>query len=154
LVKPHRALHTNRQIDLRALRVHYHDHDFSDNPPLLHQKDLLVAPDYPRHEKFAKLRRQEDDWGLLEALRKDSGGDSLRASTHRRGWLKCLEAQCLELKEHQVVWQKPIRNDQFESMLPNQLGCGGSSSGASWFCLEGNGLPASPGGGGGGSVGN
>jgi hypothetical protein len=54
------------QIDLRDLHVHDLDYDLSDSPPLLHQKDLLVAPDYPGYEKFAKLSRQEEDWGLLE----------------------------------------------------------------------------------------
>ncbi|MBW4582230.1 MAG: DNA phosphorothioation-associated putative methyltransferase [Tildeniella nuda ZEHNDER 1965/U140] len=103
---PHPALHTSMQIDLRDLHVQYRDYDLSDNPPLLHQKDLLVAPDYPGYEKFAKLSRQEEDWGLLEALRKDSGCDSLCVSTHRRGWLKCLEDHCAELKGHRVVWQK------------------------------------------------
>jgi len=37
------------------------------------------------YEKFAKLSRQEADWGLLDAARKMSGGDRLCGSTHRRG---------------------------------------------------------------------
>jgi DNA phosphorothioation-associated putative methyltransferase len=94
---PHPALHTSMQIDLRDLHVHYRDYDLSDNPPLLHQKDLLVAPDYPGYEKFAKLSRQEEDWGLLE---------DWKLISDRRGWLKCLEEHCAELKGHRVVWQK------------------------------------------------
>ncbi|XHX78445.1 MAG: DNA phosphorothioation-associated putative methyltransferase [Stenomitos frigidus ULC029] len=94
---PHPALHTSMQIDLRDLHVHYRDYDRSDNPPLLHQKDLLVAPDYPGYEKFAKLSRQEEDWGLLEDWQQIS---------ERRGWQKCLEEHCAELKGHRVVWQK------------------------------------------------
>lgn len=94
---PHPALHTSMQIDLRDLHVHYRDYDLSDNPPLLHQKDLLVASDYPGYEKFAKLSRQEKDWGLLEDWKQI--GD-------RRGWQKCLEDHCAELKGHRVVWQK------------------------------------------------
>jgi len=95
--EPHPALHTTMQIDLRDLHVHYRDYDLSDNPPLLHQKDLLVAPDYPGYEKFAKLSRQEEDWGLLEDWKQI--GD-------QRGWQKCLEDHCAELKGHRVVWQK------------------------------------------------
>ena len=94
---PHPALHTSMEIDLRDLHVHYRDYDPNENPPVLHQKDLLVTPDYPLYEKFAKLSRQEEDWGLLE---------NWKAIGDRRGWLKCLEDHCAELKGHRVVWQK------------------------------------------------
>jgi DNA phosphorothioation-associated putative methyltransferase len=94
---PHPALHTSMQIDLRDLHVHYRDYDPDDNPPVLHQKDLLVPPDYPGYEKFAKLSRQEEDWGLLENWKRISD---------RRGWQKCLEDHCAELKGHRVVWRK------------------------------------------------
>jgi DNA phosphorothioation-associated putative methyltransferase len=93
---PHPALGTSMQIDLRDLHVHYRDYD-PDNSPLLHQKDLLVTPDYPLYEKFAKLTRQEENWGLL---------DDLGAIFDRRGWQKCLEEHCAELKGHRVVWRK------------------------------------------------
>jgi len=94
---PHPALHTSMQIDLRDLHVHYRDYETDDNPPVLHQKDLLVAPDYLGYEKFAKLSRQEEDWGLFE--------DWNRIGT-RQGWQKCLESHCAELKGHRVVWRK------------------------------------------------
>ena len=94
---PHPALHTSTQIDLPDLDVHYQDYDPDDNPPLLHHKDLLVAPDYPLYEKFAKLSRQEEDWGLL---------DDLKSISDRQGWLKCLEDHCAKLQGHRVVWRK------------------------------------------------
>lgn len=94
---PHPALHTSMQIDLRDLHVHYRDYDPDDNPPMLHQKDLLVSPDYPGYEKFAKLSRQEEDWGLLEDWKQIHDW---------RGWQKCLKDHCAELKGHRVVWQK------------------------------------------------
>jgi DNA phosphorothioation-associated putative methyltransferase len=103
---PHPCLRTSMQIDLQDLHVSYRDYDPKDNPPVLHQKELLVQSDYPLYEKFAKLSRQEADWGLLDAVRKMSGGDSLCVSTHRRGWQKCLEEHCVELKGHRVVWRK------------------------------------------------
>ena len=95
--KPHPALHTSMQIDLRDLHVHYRDYDANDNPPLLHQKDLVVASDYPGYEKFAKLSQQEKAWGLLEDWKRISD---------QRGWLKCLEEHCAELKGHRLMWQK------------------------------------------------
>jgi len=94
---PHPASHTSMQIDLRDLHVHYRDYETDDNPPILHQKHLLVAPDYPGYEKFAKLSRQEEDWGLFE--------DWNRIGT-RQGWQKCLTDHCAELKGHRVVWRK------------------------------------------------
>lgn len=94
---PHPALHTSMAIDLRDLHVHYRDYDPNDNPPLLHQKDLMVTADYPLHEKFAKLTRQEEGWGLL---------DDLSQIYDARGWQRCLEEHCAELKGHRVVWRK------------------------------------------------
>ncbi|MCY7393314.1 MAG: hypothetical protein LH647_18005, partial [Leptolyngbyaceae cyanobacterium CAN_BIN12] len=44
-----------------------------------------------------KLSRQEEAWGLLEDWEKIPA---------RRGWLKCLEDKCAELKWHRVVWRK------------------------------------------------
>ncbi|MGI0492378.1 DNA phosphorothioation-associated putative methyltransferase [Alkalinema pantanalense CENA528] len=94
---PHPALHTSMEIDLQDLHVHYRDYAPNDNPPLLHQKDLMVTADYPLYEKFAKLTRQEEGWGLL---------DDLRLIYDDRGWQRCLEEHCAELKGHRVVWRK------------------------------------------------
>ena len=73
-IDPHPVLHTSMQIDLRDLHVSYRDYDIDDDPPVLHQKDTLVTPDYPLYEKFAKLSRQESDWGLLDDFRAISIG--------------------------------------------------------------------------------
>ncbi|MGV0025759.1 DNA phosphorothioation-associated putative methyltransferase [Phormidesmis priestleyi] len=94
---PHPALSTSMQVDLRDLHVSYRDYDPDDNPPVLHQKDLLVMSDYPLYEKFAKLSRQEEDWGLF--------GDWEKIRD-QRGWRSCLEDHCAELKGHRVVWRK------------------------------------------------
>ena len=94
---PHPALHTSMQVDLRDLHVSYRNYELNDNPPVLHQKDLLLMPDYPNYEKFAKLSRQEEDWGLLEDWEK---------TRDRRGWIRCLEDHCAELKGYRVVWRK------------------------------------------------
>jgi DNA phosphorothioation-associated putative methyltransferase len=108
---PHPALHTSMQIDLRDLHVHYRDYDLDDNPPVLHQKEQLVSPDYPCYEKFAKLSRQEEAWGLLEDWKQISD---------RRGWRSCLEDHCAELKGHRVVWRKnadPYRVKLMRSLI-------------------------------------
>lgn len=95
--EPHPCLRTSTQIELQDLHVSYRDYDPENNPPILHQKELLVQSDYPLYDKFAKLSQQETDWGLLDHLGK---------VRDQRGWLKCLEEHCAELKGHRVVWRK------------------------------------------------
>lgn len=94
---PHPALHTSMQIDLQDLQVVYRDYDTSPNPPILHRKETFVTSDYPLYEKFAKLTRQEENWGLLN-----------QTSTigTRKGWEKCLKDHCAELRGHRVYWRK------------------------------------------------
>ncbi|MEM8637747.1 MAG: DNA phosphorothioation-associated putative methyltransferase [Cyanobacteria bacterium P01_G01_bin.54] len=94
---PHPVLQTSMQIDLRDLQVNYRDYDPRFNPPVLHQKEQLLMPDYPHYTKFAKLSAQERKWGLL---------DDLRAIYNRDAWQQCLLAHCAELRGHRVVWRK------------------------------------------------
>ncbi len=94
--EPHPALKTSMVISLRDLHVRYRDYD-ADNPPLLHQKDQTLTPDYPDYAKFAKLSQQEQKWGLL---------DDVKAIFDRRGWEQCLLGHGAELKGHRVVKHK------------------------------------------------
>ncbi|KYC40745.1 DNA phosphorothioation-associated methyltransferase [Scytonema hofmannii PCC 7110] len=94
---PHPTLKTCMIINLQDLHVSYRDYDTDDNPPVLHYKEALVTPDYPLYEKFAKLTRQEEDWGLL---------DDWRSISHRSGWLKCLAEHCATLNGYQLLWRK------------------------------------------------
>ncbi|MGB6017782.1 MAG: DNA phosphorothioation-associated putative methyltransferase, partial [Nodosilinea sp.] len=94
--EPHPALKTSMAISLRDLHVRYRDYD-PDNPPLLHQKDQTLAPDYLSYAKFAKLSQQEQKWGLL---------DDVKAIFDRRGWEKCLLEHGAELRGHRVVRRK------------------------------------------------
>jgi DNA phosphorothioation-associated putative methyltransferase len=94
--EPHPALKTSMAISLRDLHVRYRDYD-PDNPPLLHQKDQTLSPDYPDYAKFAKLSQQEQKWGLL---------DDVKAIFDRRGWEQCLLERGAELKGHRVVRRK------------------------------------------------
>ncbi|NJK38827.1 MAG: DNA phosphorothioation-associated putative methyltransferase [Oscillatoriales cyanobacterium RM2_1_1] len=95
--EPHPKLRTSMQVDLQTVRVHYQDYDPEENPPLLHQKEQVVAADYPGYEKFAKLSQQERKWGLLEDLERIQD---------LRGWQGCLAEHCAELRGHRVVWRK------------------------------------------------
>ncbi|MDZ8241401.1 MAG: DNA phosphorothioation-associated putative methyltransferase [Nostoc sp. ChiQUE01a] len=107
---PHPALHTSMEIDLRDLHVTYRDYDTDDDPPVLHQTNALVTPDYPLYEKFARLARQEEDWGLL---------DNWRNISHRSGWLKCLADHCAILKGYQLSWRKDVDPYQLKVLRAN-----------------------------------
>jgi DNA phosphorothioation-associated putative methyltransferase len=95
--QPHPILTTSMQIDLRDLNIHYRDFDPSKNPPILHQKDLLVSSEYPLHKKFHRLSQQELDWGLL---------NDWSSIGHQQDWLKHLEQNCATLQGHRLVWSK------------------------------------------------
>ncbi|MBD2624986.1 DNA phosphorothioation-associated putative methyltransferase [Trichormus variabilis] len=96
-IDPHPALSKEMTIDLRDLHVTYQDYDLEDDPPILHQIDALVTPDYPQYEKFVKLTRQEEDWGLL---------DNWRSIRRLSGWKKCLKENCAVLNGYKLSWSK------------------------------------------------
>ncbi|MEA5417740.1 DNA phosphorothioation-associated putative methyltransferase [Spirulina sp. CCNP1310] len=95
--EPHPCLRTSVEIDLRDLQVKYRDYDPRFNPPILHQKEQLILPDYPNYAKFAKLSDQERQWGLLDELSRIQTADA---------WQRYLKEHCAELKGHRLVWRK------------------------------------------------
>ncbi len=95
--EPHPKLLSRMQIDLRDLQVSHQDYDSDINCPILHWKESYVIASYPQKEKFAKLTRQEQAWGLL---------DDPRAISTSQGWQHCLTVNCAELKGHRLVWRK------------------------------------------------
>jgi DNA phosphorothioation-associated putative methyltransferase len=107
---PHPALQAKMEINLGDLNVHYTEYD-QNNPPILHEKEKLVTPKYPLYEKFARLTKQERDWGLL---------DDFKAIRDRRGWLKSLEEHGAELKGYQLRWRKDLDPYRLK-ILKNQV---------------------------------
>ena len=96
-IDPHPILSRVMTIDLRDLHVTYQDYDLEDDPPILHQIESLVTPDYPQYEKFAKLTRQEEDRGLL---------DNWHNISRLSGWKKCLKENCCILQGFKLSWAK------------------------------------------------
>ncbi|WP_072622798.1 DNA phosphorothioation-associated putative methyltransferase [Spirulina major] len=94
---PHPLLHTSMQIDLRDLQVKYRDCDRTDDPPILHQKEQLLTPDYPDYAKFKTLSDQERQWGLL---------DNVAAIYTRSAWERHLAEHCTALRGYRLVWRK------------------------------------------------
>jgi len=93
----HPILKERIDICINTLAVTYQDFVQDDNPPILHEKDLLVKPDYPHYKTFHKLTEQERIWGLLEEKKK---------ITHWRDWLQYLQEHCATIRGHQVRWRK------------------------------------------------
>jgi DNA phosphorothioation-associated putative methyltransferase len=107
---PHPALKAKMEINLGDLKVNYTEYNQS-NPPILHEKDKLVSSDYPLYQKFARLTKQERDWGLL---------DDFKGIRDRRGWLKRLQEHGAELKGYQLRWRKDLDPYRLK-ILKNQV---------------------------------
>ncbi len=89
----HPALKSTLEVDLHNLSVTYHDISDETNPLILHQKDALVAPDYPSYEKFVRLTKTEQKTGLLE---------NQEAIRRLHGWLRCLREHEVKIEGHQL----------------------------------------------------
>lgn len=89
----HPALQATMEVDLHNLSVTYHDISDETNPLILHQKDTLVAPDYPSYQKFVRLTKKEQKSGLLE---------NKEAIRRLHGWLRCLKQHEIKIEGHRL----------------------------------------------------
>jgi DNA phosphorothioation-associated putative methyltransferase len=62
----HPVCEYNVYVDVAQSRVSQRRYGGSANPPILHRKELFVAPNYPLRARFARLTRQEERAGLLQ----------------------------------------------------------------------------------------
>ena len=91
---PHPPLRGALTVGLRSLRVRYRDYANSENPPILHRKELLIPSDDSRWDRFKRLTEQEEKHGLYAT--------TSRIGT-RNGWDKLLAEKALQVKGHRVV---------------------------------------------------
>ncbi|WP_019504959.1 DNA phosphorothioation-associated putative methyltransferase [Pleurocapsa sp. PCC 7319] len=89
----HPTLQATMEVDLNNLSITYHDISDETNPLILHQKDALVAPDYPSYQKFVRLTKKEQSSGLLE------NKDAIR---RLHGWLRCLREHEVKIEGHKL----------------------------------------------------
>ena len=99
----HPPLQATMEVDLHNLSVTYHDISDETNPLILHQKDTLVAPDYPSYKKFVRLTKKEQKSGLLE------NRDAIR---RLHGWLRCLREHEIKIEGHKLSEQRTAKNNQ------------------------------------------
>ncbi|MCL1463141.1 DNA phosphorothioation-associated putative methyltransferase [Argonema galeatum] len=95
--EPHPVLYTSMHIDLRDLHVTYRDYEDFKDPPVWHRKETVVTPNYPGYDKFAKLSQQEENRGLF---------DDWNAIKTIKGWQRCLEEHCAEIRNYHLYWRK------------------------------------------------
>ena len=92
--EPHPALAFAVNIHLQTFRVRTWSFLPSSNRPILHRKELFVAPNYPGRKKFARLTRIEESKGLY---------DDTRRIGFEEGWREVLARKGLHLKGHRLL---------------------------------------------------
>ena len=97
---PHPALHEAVSIDLQSFDVTRRDYSASENPPILHRKELFVTKSYPRRETFARLTRAENQRGLYAHPEKIGV---------KKEWMRTLEEAGLCTVGHRLLRATPPR---------------------------------------------
>ena len=91
---PFPALAASLTVDLRTGAESLRRYDTSDNPPILHRKELLLPDSHPRCAEYAALTRAAEDYGLF--------ADAHTIGT-RRAWEDRLRRARLRLRGHRLV---------------------------------------------------
>jgi DNA phosphorothioation-associated putative methyltransferase len=95
-IKSHPYLAMAMEVDLRDLSVNYRDYDRENNPPILHEKDLLLTSDYPHYQEFAWLTQQEKNLEVLDDIK--------NLKLYRRDrWLQYLRERKLKIVDRHLV---------------------------------------------------
>lgn len=66
----------------------YRSYRSSLNPPILHRKELLVAPSHPKHNEWQKLTKEAEELGLFE---------NTRTIGFRKNWLQLIASKGFSL---------------------------------------------------------
>jgi DNA phosphorothioation-associated putative methyltransferase len=91
---PHPSLAASFLVHLQTFKMRFRQYTNSENPPILHRKELFVRSDDPLRGKYERLTQQEEAKGLY-AFPSEIGT--------RTGWEKTLEARHLRLRGHRLV---------------------------------------------------
>jgi DNA phosphorothioation-associated putative methyltransferase len=102
---PFPALARSWRVNLDTNVVTYRNYTDSRNPPILHRKELLLAPDHPRIEEYAALTQAGEAIGLF---------DDTRRIGFREYWGQLIEERGYALEGNQFV---PIANEGGQSEI-------------------------------------
>lgn len=81
-------------VDLSAASVSHRSYDPAANPPILHRKEQMIAPDHPQHGPFARLTAQAEAAQLFA---------DQAIIGHSLAWQEELAARGLCVQGHQLV---------------------------------------------------
>lgn len=91
---PHPALRWSVSVNMQTFRSKQRSYAADGNAPILHRKELFVAPSYPLRDKFKRLTESEERWGLY---------DDPSTIGFAHGWAETLRDRSVELRGHRVV---------------------------------------------------
>jgi DNA phosphorothioation-associated putative methyltransferase len=94
---PHPTLLRCVKLSMRSLDLNCYDDANSENPRVLHLKEVFLNEDQPLRDKFARLTRQAERHGLLT----DTSAIETRA-----GWDARLVDRGFQLARHRLIRQK------------------------------------------------
>ena len=79
VIEPHKESHS------------YRSYRSSLNPPILHRKELLVAPSHPMHKEWQQLTKEAEELGFFE---------NTRTIGFRKNWLQLIASKGFSLSKH------------------------------------------------------
>lgn len=89
---PHPALRGSMKVLLHKNQLFYRDYRDTENPPILHRKELFLHSEHPRFAEYSQLSLAEEEAGLLG--RRDIG--------NRKSWEQALRVAGLHLDGHML----------------------------------------------------
>ncbi len=98
---PHPVLFASLVVPLKTFHIQYREYAQSTNPPILHRKETFLPPNHPMRQRFERLTKQEEKYGLYE--------DTQTIGT-KDGWEAALSKRGLSLSGHRVVRRKSSIN--------------------------------------------
>jgi DNA phosphorothioation-associated putative methyltransferase len=110
---PFPTLHKSWRVHLATGTVVYRDYTESRNPPILHRKELLLAPDDPRIPRYAALTQTAEGLGLFD--------DPSRIG-FREQWLSRIAVQGYTLQGDEFI---PLANVEVGTQAPTSALRGG-----------------------------
>jgi DNA phosphorothioation-associated putative methyltransferase len=89
-------------VDLEKKHHRINDYSNSDNPPVLHRKELMVTKDHPSYEEFSIITQEGEQAGLYE---------NTRAIGFKLGWLSTINNAGYELVDGRLFRASALIND-------------------------------------------
>jgi DNA phosphorothioation-associated putative methyltransferase len=100
------VLSKSAKFDLEQHRLKIIDFSKSDNPPILHRKELLLPSDHINFDKFSSLTQKAEALGLFENPNKIG---------LRKGWQAALKSKGVKIVGHKFVVSKNVKEQSLSS---------------------------------------